>query len=554
MEYTRKHVRNIILGLLLVISKGINSQIIHNTFHIQKKGLSNNNILGICQDKKGLMWIENSKGLVLYDGYQSQIKNQENYSPLSEQKGIIPCQITLLNTPRIKRSSLHSNATPIGRFEKDGDKMSFKDHNLNDWILSSKHFLKNGKPINTKNIEGFLQQHKDELWFNTHFQSIDGVIWIGTNKGLLKIIEDNYKSKDSLSIYLTNTQYYDSKEGEWEPVTSNRHLETGLVEITLENDSPLRLNFALANYHSPRTNVFEYRLKEQHEEWIANDTNNYIICGNIGSGKHELEIRGKHVNGAWFSSSIPLLILAPVSQHLYILGFFIIGGIILLLYFFYQSRTLSHFSLLSFKRNISRDINNRIEDDIARMGIEIELLRNNICPKDEEKLMMKNISNSSRNIISTIGDVLWMIDHRRDTMEHLLDRIKEQANETLGYHGIETSFSAHVSSEKQSMPFAFKQSFFFFCKEAMSSIAMNPKIDHVHIVIHEKPLQFELSFILDKTMAFGIICQEAMKKESQKIKGKLFFQQKGIQLIIPNSKGLNIKSFTQSYFMNYQLR
>jgi hypothetical protein len=552
MEYPKTHLKNVILGLLLILCKGINGQTVHNISHVEKEGLYNENILGICQDEKGLIWIENSNEFVLYDGYQSQIQKKNN-SSFRGSEDILPCQVTYLNIPKIKQTPSHSNARIISRFEKGADRIRFKDHSLNDWDLSPKRILKNEKLINIENIEKFLQQHKGKLKFTTYLQSIAGVIWVGTNKGLLKIVEDNHESIETIPISLTKIQYYDLKEEKWKPINSNRDAKTGLVEMTLQNN-PLRLSFALANYHSPITNVFEYRFKGQHEAWIDNGTNNQIICGSLEPGKYELEIRGRHINGNWVSSLVPLLILAPPHPiNMYILWLAIFVGIILLSYLCYQSRSLSKLSLLSFKRSISKEINNRIEDDVARMAMEIELLRTNICPKDQQRLMMKNISTSSRNVISTIGDVLWMIDIRRDTIEHLLDRIKEQANETLGNQGIETSFSTHVLSAKESIPFAFKQSFFFFCKEAMGSIAMNPEIEYVHISLQEKPMQFELSFALDKKMAFGTICKKTMRKESQKLKGKLFFQQKGMQLIVPNPKGLNIKSLTRFYLMNQQL-
>lgn len=552
MKYQKNHLKNIILGLLIIVCQSSYSQSIHTACPIQKEGLHDKDIWGIHQDHQGLIWIRNKQKFILYDGYH--IQNPKNYYSLYKQEGIASHQITRLNVPKSKKAPTNSYAMPAGRLERGLDIMRFTDRNLNQWVLSSQRILKNGKPINIKNIQGFLQQYVGELKFNAHFQSLDGVLWIGTNKGLFKIIEENYQSKEALPISITGIQYYDQGEETWKPTSSNRHSEMGLVEVALK-DTPLRLNFALSNYHSSLTNQFEYRFKGQHETWVGHGINNHIVCENMKPGKYELEIRGKHTGGVWSSTSMSLHILdAFPIVHSYVWWLILLGAVMLLSYFIYQSHSLSKFSPTSFKKNINEEINNRIEDDVARMGMEIELLRTQTHHKDQRGIMMKNISIAARNVISTIGDVLWLIDVRRDTMEHLLDRIKEQANETLGSQEVGIAFSNHIIHKEEPMSFAFKQSLFFFCKNTMNSIAMNSNIKHVHIILNEKPLQFELSFVLDKKMVFGTICQEIMKKESQKIKGKLSFQQKEIQLIIPNPKGLNIKSLSPLLSMNSILR
>jgi hypothetical protein len=187
-----------------------------------------------------------------------------------------------------------------------------------------------------------------------------------------------------------------------------------------------------------------------------------------------------------------------------------------------------------FKKSINEEINDRIEGDLARMGMEIELLKIKAYSKEQKKVIMRIVSNSSRKVISTIGDLLWMIDARKDYIKHLLDRIKEQANETLGWQGVQTSFEFNVYNQDSSITFPFKKHLFFFCKSTLETIAMNPKVRYVKIYLDETPLQFRLSFVLDEGMRFGSESLKTMERESKSLKGLLSFPSTDeVKLIIP---------------------
>lgn len=120
-------------------------------------------------DRKGMMWIATSAGLIAYDGYNFKTYKSDAYSP-----GILPNNVVMSIT---------------------------EDHDDNIWIGTRDGLAKMNRRTGIFKTYHLTQNNQRIIW--TLFTSNDGTVWIGTDGGLTRYDKDS----DSFYTYSSSKVY-----------------------------------------------------------------------------------------------------------------------------------------------------------------------------------------------------------------------------------------------------------------------------------------------------------------------------------------------------------
>lgn len=114
--------------------------------------------------------------------------------------------------------------------------------------------------------------------------------------------------------------------------------------------------------------------------------------------------------------------------------------------------------------------------------MQTELMEINASETDKFKL--QKIACISRNAISQMRDLVWTIDSRRETIEDLLERMRELAEELLLPKDISFQMdSFNVKNPNKKLPAPTKQHIFLIYKEAITNILRHSDATHVAVTI-----------------------------------------------------------------------
>ena len=181
---------------------------------------------------------------------------------------------------------------------------------------------------------------------------------------------------------------------------------------------------------------------------------------------------------------------------------------------------------------IASDLHDDIGSSLTRITIHSQQIQNN-----KNKIVVgssiEKIGELSREIISTMSDIVWSIDARNDTLTDMLDRIHDFAYDTLSENDIAVSFHEEGMDKNKKIDVLLRQNIFSIFKESVNNIVKHAEADKVEIVLknYEKVFQMKIS---DNGKGFD---EERIKKGNGLQNMKMRAKRIGATLDILNSQG-----------------
>lgn len=83
--------------------------------------------------------------------------------------------------------------------------------------------------------------------------------------------------------------------------------------------------------------------------------------------------------------------------------------------------------------------------------------------------MSKRIGTVSREIISTMSDIVWSIDSRNDSLLELIDRMHEYTYNDLSMKDMSILFHQEGLDKNKKIPVNYRQNIFYIFKEAVNN-------------------------------------------------------------------------------------
>ncbi len=161
--------------------------------------------------------------------------------------------------------------------------------------------------------------------------------------------------------------------------------------------------------------------------------------------------------------------------------------IAIVFYYIYKIRLRQQLHTQLIRDNIARDLH----DDIGSYLSSISILSQSVDTlisenQDKVKLSIGKIGDTARQIMDTMGDIVWSINSNHDSMPMVIQRMRDLASELLSEQGIATDFIIDESIHKLSLTLDKRRDFYLIYKEAVTNIQKYARASKVEIVIKKE--------------------------------------------------------------------
>ena len=316
----------------------------------------------------------------------------------------------------------------------------------------------------------------------------------------------------------------------------NKDLQsTKKIELT-HNQNFFSFEFASLDYANPSKIKYMYRMKGVDKNWINSGNRRYVSYTNVTPGNYVFQVRGTNRDGIFSKNalSVRIVILPPWWQTWWFRSLVVIA-VILLFYALHRLRVQKLLAIEKLRIRIASDLHDDVGSALTRISITSEQIQT-LNDHNRIQNLSKNIGTMSRDIISTMSDIVWSIDSRNDNLSELLDRMQDHAYKNLVMNEIKVSLKTSGMDKSKKIKIDHRQNIFYIFKETINNIVKHSNATEVKIILKNEGKEFFME-IADNGTGFSA---EKFKKGNGLRNMQMRAKRMNAKLDISNNNGVKV--------------
>ncbi|NND07054.1 MAG: hypothetical protein HKN87_11810 [Saprospiraceae bacterium] len=206
----------------------------------------------------------------------------------------------------------------------------------------------------------------------------------------------------------------------------------------------------------------------------------------------------------------------------------LIAGLALLVFIgiiiYYRIKQQELERMQKLRMGISSDLHDEVGSLLSGITMQTQML--NMVPEAKRGAFIREIGDNTSRAVSTMRDLVWSIDSRRDKIEDLIDKISDTCHQLLEPAGFKykIDLGGNIDHLKKLNPKA-KKEIYLIAKEALNNIVKHSNGSKVSIILTEKNGLLKLTILDDGTKSKIATTSgqglDNMQYRSQQINGQL---------------------------------
>ncbi|MCB0280271.1 MAG: hypothetical protein KDD94_12255, partial [Calditrichaeota bacterium] len=429
-------------------------------------------------------------------------------------------------------------------------------------------------------IEEVVQLADDQIYWIESEKN--GNLWVSTNKGLTRIVYSadqvqikNFDSDDGLQNFAFNSSGFRTQTGElffggnnglnsFYPgqiqdrpyqvpniiesiVTNNRtiYLDINKVSdqvITLDyEDQVITFNFTSLDYINPDKNQYQYILENVDNEWIQAGKTHSVSYSNLLSGTYRFRFKGSNSSFNWNQTGASVtIVIKPPYWNSWWFSSLIALALFLVLFTFLYNRFKRLQEIREIRGRIARDLHDDIGASLTEVTLMSELAQQ-LNDKGQLNTVLAKIEDVTRGLVSSLGDLVWSIDTKNESLDSLLLRMKDFASDLLSRRDIGIEYQILGIKSNQKIDHHLKQTVYLIFKEAINNVVKHSTAKNVSVELRDDGKQFNL-IIEDDGDGFDLNSEQTgnglnnMKIRAKRVGGSVEFSiRKGLRIHLKTS-------------------
>lgn len=409
-----------------------------------------NNILSLCVDRKGILWVGTLAGLYFFDAAKNKL---------------LPVTLPEYISPQIQRITADKdNAlwlnTQSGIVIYDQQKKSFN-------ILDKK----SGLPLEVASNDLITRENGEVI------TGYDGGIMV-VQPSLLEF-NQSFPSPEWTSIIIDN-----------DPVSSKWK---GKIPELLYNQS-IAFSFISPSYDNPEKHHYAAQLMGIDKDWRDLGNNTSQRFSNLPAGTYEFRVKVATADGTWNEKylSYSFIVNPPFWKTWW---FLILCTLILLTtaWGLYRYRLQAALRMEKLRTRIATDLHDDIGATLSSITMYSESIRGPVKEQIPQlEPILNKIGETSRNMISSMSDIVWAINPANDAGEKLVQRMESYARDICAVKQVSLLFEADEKLKDLNLSLELRKNIYLIFKEALNNALKYAEATQINIQITGKQNQLLL--------------------------------------------------------------
>ncbi|HEX5215132.1 MAG TPA: two-component regulator propeller domain-containing protein, partial [Vicinamibacterales bacterium] len=424
----------------------------------------------IGEDSAGRIWIGFNGGLARYvDGA---------FTFYATQDGLPAGAILAMHVDRSKRLWLASEHSGLIRVDADRpDSPSFVAYTTAEGLSS------NNINVLAEDRDGFLylaggagiDRFDPSSGRVKHFSVADGLpdslvtagyldrsgtLWFGTSNSLVRLSPEADRQPTAPPVFISGLRL----GGVPSPLSA-----VGETALTLGDLSPPRneieLDFLGLAFGSGDVLRYQYRLDGADADWTTPVDRRTVTYANLGAGHYVFHVRAINSDGLMSATpaTVTFTVLRPVWQR----WWFVSAAALLvavLVHTLYQARADRLLAIAHMRARIATDLHDDIGANLTRIALISE-----VAAAGGGSGPLASIASIARESVSSMSDIVWAINPKREDLRDLVRRMRRHAEEVCATRDIALEFVAPADADNLRLGMDVRRDVLLIFKEAVSN-------------------------------------------------------------------------------------
>lgn len=186
---------------------------------------------------------------------------------------------------------------------------------------------------------------------------------------------------------------------------------------------------------------------------------------------------------------------------------------------------------LQLRNKIAADLHDEIGSTLSSISLMSGLTQKQLATNQPQKAeqMVSKISADARQMLESMDDIVWTINPRNDSMQHLFTRLREYAKPLAESKDIAFDFVIDNEVESLSLPLQVRQNVYLVVKEALNNAFKYSQASKIKVEFSGQSGNWRAS-VLDNGVGFDVESVNSrnglknMKKRAEEIGGTLVIE------------------------------
>jgi ligand-binding sensor domain-containing protein/two-component sensor histidine kinase len=306
------------------------------------------------------------------------------------------------------------------------------------------------------------------------FRDRQGALWFGMSNGLARLAPSPEKETVAPPILISGLRIAG---------VSYRVSPFGESDLTVADLSPnlkqVEIDFVGLGFAAGEVLRYQYKLEGADGDWGALSARRTVTYANLAPGRYRFSVRAVSSEGLESAppATLRFTILPPFWQRWwFVAGLAVVIGCALTLTYRYRVARL--LEVANMRTHIATDLHDDIGANLTRISLLSEVAR-----RTRDDVALVSIATIARESVSSMSDIVWAVNPRRESLLDLIRRMRQHADELFTLRGIALRFDAPPGGEALRLRMDVRRDLLLIFKEAVSNAARHSRCTAVQITL-----------------------------------------------------------------------
>lgn len=244
----------------------------------------------------------------------------------------------------------------------------------------------------------------------------------------------------------------------------------------------LEIRYTALSLQAPEKNRFKYMLEGADTGWNDAGTERAAHYNNLAPGRYRFRVIACNNDGVWNETGATLaLVLLPHFWQTWWLRSAVLVGIGGLLWLLYRVRLARLRAIESLRVQIAANLHDDVGARLTKVAMITESAERETPDSGPLKSHIQTIARTTGEIIQAMDEIVWTINPKNDTLDHLANYIFQYAQEYFQDTGVRCRLDVPAQLPERAVSTETRHNLFMAVKEALNNVLKHSEASEVRL-------------------------------------------------------------------------